>query len=99
MGAHGLIGYRSWRAAHTPGGVGGPMAQRMNDWVRITELVFTDFDAMRDAMAAPITYTPPPYGTPGFLYETVVLLDETPPDGQFLVPPDRSSVHAPLGEG
>lgn len=96
MSAYGLLGYRSWRAETVPPDVGGPMRRKMNTFVRLTELLFADAESMRSALAAPIEYTPPPYGKPGFLYETIVVTDGEP-DWDFLR--DGRSDVDPAGRG
>ncbi len=68
---HGLERYVSWAAEQRPEGVSGP---RPGKWDRLTELAFTDMDAWQTgAITRMPRWTPPPYGNPGFLSETVFI--------------------------
>ena len=72
--------YVSWnaspRASELPSLVPGK-------WDRLTELAFADFDAWADGAVTNMpTWTPPPYGQPGFLSETVFIREN--PEYDFL---------------
>ena len=65
----GLERYVSWAAEQRPDGVPGPQRGK---WDRLTELAFTNWDAWQQgAVTRMPRWTPPPYGIPGFLSETV----------------------------
>jgi hypothetical protein len=76
----GLRRYRSW----------GAQARRpeLRDvaplkWDRLTELAFADWDAWEEGAVTKMPrWTPPPYGNPGFLSETVFIGEE--PEYDFL---------------
>jgi hypothetical protein len=77
MAAHGLIGYRTWKALKAPFGAGSRTQEQLNEWERVTELVFEDWDAFDAAMKnSGITYTAPSYGPKGFIYQTIFLGEE-----------------------
>jgi hypothetical protein len=55
----------------------------LNKWHRLTELAFPDWETYRDsAIDHPPQWTPPPYGWPGFLSETIFIGDR--PEWDFL---------------
>ena len=68
---HGLRRYVSWRAQAAPASL---IALAPPKWDRLTELAFADFDAWADGAVTQMPqWTPPPYGQPGFLSETVFI--------------------------
>lgn len=79
MAEHGLVSYKTWRALTAPMGTKSRPAEFLNQWVRVTELVFRDWDAYRASVIdAPIEYSGAPYGDKGFEYTTVFLGAEEP---------------------
>lgn len=76
----GLARYVSWKASPRPAGITGSMPSR---WHRLTELAFEDMAAWEDGAVLNMPHwTPPPYGQPGFLSETVFTCEE--PEFDFL---------------
>lgn len=76
----GLARYVSWKASPRPAGITGSMPSR---WHRLTELAFEDMAAWEDGAVQNMPHwTPPPYGQPGFLSETVFTCEE--PEFDFL---------------
>lgn len=83
MADYGLVGYRTWNGLKTPYADPYRTVERLNQWDRVTELVFPDFEAFRRATTDhAVTYTPPPYGGPGFLAQTIFISDT--PEYDFL---------------
>ena len=71
---HGLRRYLSWRAEARPAAITLRMGSR---WDRLTELAFAGPDAWQDgAITRMPRWTPPPYGEPGFLSETVFIREK-----------------------
>ena len=78
MAAHGMTGYRTWNGLKSPYAEPYRTVERLNEWDRVTELVFPDFDAFREATTNhAVSYTPPPYGGGGFIAHTI-FIDEQP---------------------
>jgi hypothetical protein len=76
----GLERYVSWTAEPRPEGASGAMPSK---WDRLTELAFRDREAWEDgAVRRMPNWTPPPYGQPGFLSETVFIHEQ--PEYDFL---------------
>ncbi|MCK6565698.1 MAG: hypothetical protein L6Q80_13270 [Dehalococcoidia bacterium] len=76
----GLARYVSWKASPRPADITGSMPSR---WHRLTELAFEDMAAWEDGAVQNMPHwTPPPYGQPGFLSETVFTCEE--PEFDFL---------------
>jgi hypothetical protein len=76
---YGLVGYRTWRALDAPFGTPSRTREQLNEWVRMTELVFESWEGFRAGVIdADIRYTPPSYGPKGFIYETIFLGPEEP---------------------
>lgn len=76
MADHGLIGYRTWKGLEAPFGTPSRTREQLNEYKRVTELVFPDWEAFRAAVVeSGITYTPAPYGR-GFEYKTIFLAEE-----------------------
>lgn len=79
MADHGLVSYKTWKALTAPMGTKSRPAEFLNQWVRVTELVFRDWDAYKASVIdAPIEYTGAPYGEKAFEYTTVFLGEEEP---------------------
>jgi hypothetical protein len=77
---HGLRRYVSWKAAQRPPEL---PARGPSKWDRLTELAFADFDAWAEGAVTEMPrWTPPPYGNPGFLSETVFIREQ--PEYDFL---------------
>jgi hypothetical protein len=77
---HGLRRYVSRKAQPVPDELAGVARQK---WDRLTELAFADWAAWEDgAVSRMPDWTPPPYGNPGFLSETVFIREE--PEYDFL---------------
>jgi hypothetical protein len=75
----GLRRYVSWVAQRPPQGLGA----LSGGWHRLTELAFADWSAWEEGAVDKMpTWTPPPYGQPGFLSETAFISEE--PDDDFL---------------
>ena len=67
----GLRRYVSWKAQRPPPEVPARGAGR---WDRLTELAFADMEAWAEGAVTKMPrWTPPPYGNPGFLSETVFI--------------------------
>jgi hypothetical protein len=76
---HGIRRYVSWRAQAPPPGI----EVRAGRWDRLTELAFGDMDAWEEGAVTKMpSWTPPPYGYPGFLSETVFIGEQ--PEYDFL---------------
>lgn len=83
MADHGMVGYKTWKGQKTPYADPYQTVERLNEWDRVTELVFPDFDAFHHAtIDHAVTYTPPPYGGGGFLAHTIFIPEE--PEYDFL---------------
>ena len=77
---HGLRRYVSWKAEQCPPALG---TTRPDAWDRLTELAFIDWDAWCEGAVTMMPHwTPPPYGNPGFLSETVFISER--PEFDFL---------------
>jgi hypothetical protein len=86
---HGLVRYVSWRLDAAPAWVVPEVKnthwtlEGLNKWHRMTELAFSDWEAFRDgAIVNAPQWTPPPYGWPGFISETIFIGDR--PEYDFL---------------
>lgn len=76
----GLARYASWKALPRPAGLTDRMPSQ---WHRLTELAFHDMAAWEDGAVTHMPrWTPPPYGQPGFISETVFVSEE--PEFDFL---------------
>lgn len=76
----GLRRYMSWQASPRPVHTTAVMP---SGWDRLTELAFHDLAAWDDGAVRNMpAWTPPPYGQPGFLSETVFVREA--PDDNFL---------------
>ncbi len=73
----GLVRYVTWRLDEAPSWVAEEQRlSRLNKWHRMTELAFSDWEAFREgAILHPPKWTPPPYGEPGFISETIFIGD------------------------
>lgn len=89
LGAHtqeaklmsGLRRYVSWRAQPVPDALSSVVRPK---WDRLTELAFADMAAWENGAVVNMpAWTPPPYGQPGFLSETVFIPEQ--PQYDFLV--------------
>jgi hypothetical protein len=88
-----LESYKTWRGLALPDELrpGTAEERRRTPWYRVTELGFKDFAAWKEgqdqrreqqlARGEPV-WTPPPYGWPGFISETIFIGDE--PEYDFL---------------
>jgi len=76
MVAQGLVSYKTWKALPAPFGTTSRTKDQLNEWHRVTELVFRSWDDFRAAVVeAGYEYTPPSYGAKGFVYQTVFLAE------------------------
>lgn len=83
MAEHGMTAYKTWNGQKTPYRDPYQTIEQLNQWDRVTELCFPDFEAFKTATTDhAVTYTPPPYGWPGFNAHTIFLSDE--PQYDFL---------------
>lgn len=74
MADHGLVSYKTWKGVPAPLGTKSRSPEFLNQWVRVTELCFEDWDAYKAAVIdAPIEYTGAPYGDKAFEYTTIFL--------------------------
>jgi hypothetical protein len=75
MREHGLIGYRTWKGLKTPYESPYQTVESHNQWDRVTELWFEDFEAFRRCTTDHgVNYTPAPYNNGvGFDYHTIFL--------------------------
>jgi hypothetical protein len=90
----GLVRYVSWRLDAAPDWVAPAeepapnqrtrwTLKTLNKWDRMTELAFSSWEAFKEgAIDDPPVWTPPPYGWPGFISETILIGDR--PDYDFL---------------
>jgi hypothetical protein len=77
MADYGLVGYRTWQGLEAPFGAGSRSREQLNEYKRVTELVFPDWDSFRKATTeSGITYTTAPYGSKGFVYNTIFLPEQ-----------------------
>lgn len=77
MAEHGLVGYKTWKGLKSPYDEPYQSRESLNQWDRVTELVFPDWEAFRNATTDhAVTYTPPPYGGPGFISHTIFIPTE-----------------------
>ena len=76
----GLRRYVSWKTTPRPAAMASLGPAR---WDRLTELAFADFEAWADGAVTNMpAWSPPPYGQPGFLSETVFIREK--PEYDFL---------------
>jgi hypothetical protein len=90
MAETGLVSYKTWKAVEAPFGIGRRSREEVNEYKRVTELVFPDWDAFKASVIdSGIQYTPPTYGPHGFEAKTIFLPEE--PEYDFLreVPPPQ----------
>lgn len=76
MAGHGLVGYKTWRALSPRFDGRTQTRAELVSFARLSELWFPDWEAFRSAMAAPIEFSPAPYGAPGFESEQVFVAEE-----------------------
>ena len=74
MVANGLVSYKTWKAVPSPYETSGRL--NLNEWDRVTELGFEDFESFRRATENGGPFTPPPYGPHGFIAHTIFLHEE-----------------------
>lgn len=74
---HGLCLYRTWQAEEAPVAPPWTTVQRLNKWVRLTELGFHSWEAWREgAVERMPLWTPAPYGPVGIEVETIFIGDK-----------------------
>ncbi|MDA2989351.1 MAG: hypothetical protein O2815_09770 [Actinomycetota bacterium] len=79
----GLRRYLTWKLEPAPEGGAGRTREQLNQWVRMTELVFDDWDAWHDAIVAnPPQFTPAPWAvqqdgtaSASYISETIFVTD------------------------
>jgi hypothetical protein len=79
----GLRRYATWPAQKAAVAPPWTTVDRLNQWDRVTELGFDNWQAWQEATITNVpSYTPAPYGPRGFVAETIFISDS--PDHNFL---------------
>ncbi len=77
MADFGLQRYRTWKGLDAPFDTPSRTREQLNEYRRLTELTFPDWDAFKAAAVdSGISYTRPDYGRHGFYYHTIFVGEE-----------------------